>query len=155
MMRRTFEALMAVWKLSFLALLLALLAASAVARADVINTRRDGLKAVGVQMDRIEALLEQRGDPRLATTSIAEMIRFFENLPRLFPPDSGTGETRARPSIWSNPGGFEAANTNMLESLLALEAAAHNGDRAGFHAAFQQSAATCSACHRPFRSRGR
>ena len=146
---------MAVWKLSFLALLLALLAASAVARADVINIRRDGLKAVGAQMDRIEALLEQRGDPRLATTSIAEMIRFFENLPRLFPPDSGTGETRARPSIWSNPGGFEPANTNMLESLHALEAAAHNGDRTGFHAAFQQSAATCSACHRPFRSRGR
>ena len=146
---------MPVWKLRFVALLLALLVASAVARADVINTRRDGLKAVGAQMDRIEALLEQRGDPRLATTSIAEMIRFFENLPRLFPPDSGTGETRARPSIWSNPGGFEAANTNMLESLHALEAAAHNGDRAGFHAAFQQSAATCSACHRPFRSRGR
>ena len=145
---------MAVWKLSFLALLLSLLAASAVARADVINTRRDGLNAVGAQMDRIEALLEQRGDPRLAAASIGEMIRYFENLPRLFPPDSGTGETRARPSIWSNPGGFEAANTNMLESLHALEAAAHNGDRTGFHAAFQQSAATCSACHRPFRSRG-
>jgi len=153
-MRQTLEALMAVWKLSFLALLLSLLAASAVARADVINTRRDGLNAVGAQMDRIEALLEQRGDPRLAAASIGEMIRYFENLPRLFPPDSGTGETRARPSIWSNPGGFEAANTNMLESLHALEAAAHNGDRTGFHAAFQQSAATCSACHRPFRSRG-
>jgi cytochrome c556 len=29
------------------------------------------------------------------------------------------------------------------------------GDRAALNAAFQQAAATCTACHRPFRSRSR
>ncbi|MCA3303426.1 MAG: cytochrome c [Roseomonas sp.] len=129
--------------------------ASALAPGDVISARRDGLKAVGHQMDRIEALINQRGDTRAAVDSIAETIRFFEGLPSLFPPNSGQGDTRARPTIWSDPGGFAAANANMLSSLRSLENAANTGDKASFQAAFQQTAATCSACHRPFRGRGR
>ena len=146
---------MMAWKAGFLLVLLVPFTASALAPGDVISARRDGLKAVGHQMDRIEALINQRGDTRAAVASIADMIRFFEGLPSLFPPNSGQGDTRARPTIWSDPGGFAAANANMLSSLRSLENAANTGDNAALQAAFQQTAATCSACHRPFRSRGR
>ena len=135
-------------------LLLLPFAASAMT-GDVISARRDGLRVVGHQMDRIESLLDQRGDPRAAATPVAEMIRFFGGMPALFPPNSGEGDTRARSTIWSDPGGFAAANANMLASLRSLETAANTGDRAALQAAFQQAAANCTACHRPFRSRSR
>ncbi|MFM7610927.1 MAG: c-type cytochrome [Alphaproteobacteria bacterium] len=143
------------WKTGFLLVLLVPFTAAALVPGDVISARRDGLKAAGHHMDRIEALLDQRGDTRAAVAPTAEMIRFFEGLPALFPPNSGEGDTRARPTIWSDPVGFAAANANMLTSLRSLENAATTGDRATFQAAFQQAAATCSACHRPFRSRAR
>jgi cytochrome c556 len=130
-------------------------AAAAMTAADKISARRNGLKAVGHQMDQIEALLDQRADPRAAADSIAQMIRFFEGMPALFPPGSGEGETRARTTIWSDAGGFATANANMIDSLRALEASANMGDRAALNAAFQHSVATCTACHRPFRSRSR
>ena len=143
------------WKTGFLLVLLVPFTAAALVPGDVISARRDGLKAAGHHMDRIEALLDQRGDTRAAVAPTTEMIRFFEGLPALFPPNSGEGDTRARPTIWSDPGGFAAANANMLSSLRSLENAANTGDKASFQAAFQQTAATCSACHRPFRGRGR
>ena len=51
--------------------------------------------------------------------------------------------------------GFETANTNMLTQLRALQAAANAGDQAAFGAAFQQTGATCGACHRPYRGPAR
>ncbi len=128
---------------------------SAFAQGDVIAARRDGLKGVARQMEAIKAVVDQRGDPRSLTGGISGMIVFFEGLPARFPAGSGTGDTRALPAIWSDRAGFETANTNMVTQLRALQAAATAGDQAALAAAFQQTGATCGACHRPYRGPAR
>jgi cytochrome c556 len=106
-------------------------------------------------MDGIKAVVDQRGDPRTTGAGIAEMISFFEGFPARFPAGSGSGDTRALPAIWTDRAGFETANTNMVTQLRALQAAANSGDQAAFGATFQQTGATCGACHRPYRGPAR
>jgi cytochrome c556 len=43
----------------------------------------------------------------------------------------------------------------MVTQLRSLQAAAAAGDQAAFGAAFQQTGATCGACHRPYRGPAR
>lgn len=131
------------------------MAAPAWAQGDVTAARRDGLKGVARQMEGIKAVVDQRSDPRATAASIAQLIVFFEGFPARFPAGSGSGDTRALPSIWTDRAGFEVANTNMLTQLRSLQAAAERGDQASFAAGFQQTGATCGACHRPYRAPAR
>lgn len=146
---------MKLWKSVVLVASLITLTAPALAQGDVIAARRDGLKGVARQMEGIKAVVDQRGDPRPTAAAIGEMIRFFEGFPARFPAGSGSGDTRALPAIWTDRAGFEAANGNMLTQLRAFQAAANAGDQAALAAAFQQTGATCGACHRPYRAPAR
>jgi cytochrome c556 len=146
---------MKLWKSVVLVASLITLTAPALAQGDVIAARRDGLKGVARQMEGIKAVVDQRGDPRPTAAAIGEMIRFFEGFPPRFPAGSGSGDTRALPAIWTDRAGFEAANGNMLTQLRAFQAAANAGDQAALAAAFQQTGATCGACHRPYRAPAR
>jgi cytochrome c556 len=143
------------WKCAAILTCLASLAAPALAQGDVIIARQEGLKGVARQMESIKAVVDQRGDPRATGATIGEMIRFFEDFTARFPAGSGTGATRALPSIWTDRAGFDAATGNMVTQLRALQMAANAGDQAAFGAAFQQTGATCGACHRPYRGPAR
>ena len=146
---------MKLWKCAAALVTVLALAVPAWAQGDVIAARRDGLKGIARQMEGIKAVIDQRGDPRTTGAGIAEMIGFFEGFPARFPAGSGSGDTRALPAIWTDRAGFEAANTNMVTQLRALQAAGTSGDQAAFGAAFQQTGATCGACHRPYRGPAR
>jgi cytochrome c556 len=149
------ESLMKTWKFAAALVTIVAVAAPAWAQGDVITARRDGFKGVARHMEGIKAVVDQRGDPRTTGAAIAEMIGFFEGLPARFPAGSGSGDTRALPAIWTDRAGFETANTNMVAQLRSLQAAANAGDQAAFGAAFQQTGATCGACHRPYRGPAR
>jgi cytochrome c556 len=149
------EITMKAWTLAATLTTVLAMAAPALAQGDVIAARRDGLKGIARQMEGIKAVVDQRGDPRGSAAGIAEMIQFFEGFPARFPAGSGTGDTRALAAIWTDRAGFEAANTNMVTQLRSLQAAATAGDQAAFGAAFQQTGATCGACHRPYRGPAR
>jgi cytochrome c556 len=84
---------------------------------DVIAQRRDGFRGIGRHMEAIKAVSDARGDTRPLVARVDEMIAFYRGVPALFPAGSGTGETRALPTIWSDRAGFEQANTNMLNQL--------------------------------------
>jgi cytochrome c556 len=146
---------MKLWKCAVILAPLLALTGPALAQGDVITARQDGLKGVARQMESIKAVVDQRGDPRATAAAIGEMIGFFDGFTARFPAGSGTGNTRALPAIWTDRAGFETANGNMVTQLRALQAAANAGDQAAFGAAFQQTGATCGACHRPYRAPAR
>ncbi|MBR0645863.1 c-type cytochrome [Plastoroseomonas hellenica] len=132
---------------------------AAIAQPDVINARREGLRGMGREMEAMKAIADSRGDPRPAAARIEQMTAFFQTFPTRFPEGSGTptgrepGQTGALPAVWSDNGGFQRAAANMVTQLGALRAAATAGDPAGFATAFQQTGATCGACHRAYRAR--
>lgn len=122
---------------------------------DVIAQRREGLRGMARQMEAIKAVTDARGDTRPLVERVDAMVTFYRGLPAMFPAGSGTGDTRALPTIWSDRAGFEQAATNMVTQLGALRSAAASGDVAATTAAFNQTGAACGACHRPYRGPAR
>ncbi len=128
--------------------------AGAAIAQDVIAQRRAGLHHAGDQFQAIKNVSDARGDLRPLVGQIDELTAFFRDLPTLFPAGSGTGDTKALPTIWSERAGFEQAAANLVTQLGALRAVAAAGDNAAFPAAFNQTGAACGACHRTYRGRG-
>ncbi|MES2713636.1 MAG: cytochrome c [Pseudomonadota bacterium] len=131
----------------------------ALAQTEVITARREGLRGMGAHMEAMKAIADARGNPAPTVERIDAMTAFYSTFPTRFPAGTdvpqGTqpGQTRALPVIWTDNAGFVQANTNMLTQITALRAAATGGDPAAFAAAFQQTGATCGACHRTYRAR--
>ncbi|MFB9970797.1 c-type cytochrome [Pseudoroseomonas cervicalis] len=127
--------------------------APAQAQGDVIATRKEGLKRMGAEIEAIKNSLD-RGEPVAPLAARAQaMAGFFQTLPGLFPPGSDQGDTRARPTVWSDRAGFETASANMVAALGKLQQAAASGDAGATATAFREAGATCGACHRAYRSR--
>lgn len=59
-----------------------------------------------------------------------------------------TLKTRAKPEIWTDAAGFEAAGGAYVAAVTALGATT---DEAGFKAAFPALGAACQGCHEKFR----
>ncbi len=62
---------------------------------------------------------------------------------------STTMKTRARPEIWSDKAGFEAAGGAAYQAMTALKATT---DEAGFKAALPAVGAACQGCHEKFQA---
>ena len=128
-------------------------ATAAWAQGDVIAARRAGLKRMGEHMTAMKAVADARGPGTQCNATIEEMSNFFQGLPARFPAGSGTGDTKALPTIWSDSVGFSGAAADTVAKLQALRTAAVGGDGAAFQAAWQAVGPTCGACHRTYRAR--
>lgn len=130
------------------------LAGGAVAQGDVITQRQEGLKRMGAHLEAIKPIADSRGDPRGQVARIDDMLAWFQGFPALFPAGSGTGNTKARPEVFSDTAGFQRANANAIERIEALKAAATSGDAGGFQTAFNALGPQgCGGCHRSYRAR--
>ncbi len=121
--------------------------------AQIIRERREGLKAMGAQMEAMAAIAQARGDTQPAIARIETLQNFFANFVERFPANTQAGETRALPAVFTDSAGFATALTNLNTQLSTLRAVAASGDAAGFAPALQATGATCGACHRAYRSR--
>ena len=72
-------------------------------------------------------------------------------IPGMFPPGSGTGQTRALPAIWTDKADFDkhAGDLSAAADKLAVALAANDATAAA--AAFRATGAVCAACHRSYR----
>jgi cytochrome c556 len=130
------------------------LAGTAMAQTDVIAERRAGLKRMGGHMEAIKPVVEAKGDVRALEPRIDDMIAWYRAMPALFPPGTGTGDTKALPAIWTDFGKFQELNTALLGQLATLKTTAGAGDTAAFAAAYAETGPKfCGTCHRPFRAR--
>lgn len=130
------------------------LLAGAASAQDVIAQRREGLKRMGAHTEALKAVADRSGDPRGEVAKIDDMLVWFRGMPGMFPAGSGTGDTKARPEIWSDRSGFEQANTNALGRIEALRVAAAAGDAAAFRTQFAALGPQgCGGCHRNYQAR--
>jgi len=72
-----------------------------------------------------------------------------------FPEVSKTGNTKAKPEVWSNPAGFAKASKDFVDSSAALVAALKkdNSNSAAFKAAAGAVGESCKNCHQDFRAK--
>ena len=122
---------------------------------DVIAQRREGMKRMAQQMQAMKAVVDSRGEVRGQVERIDDMLAWYRDEPKLFPAGSDRGDTRSLPAVWSDHAGFLQANAATTSALQRLRTAAAGGDQAGFAQAYQETAATCGACHRTYRAPSR
>ncbi|MFQ5656038.1 MAG: c-type cytochrome [Candidatus Methylomirabilales bacterium] len=70
-----------------------------------------------------------------------------------FPEGSGTGDTRARPEIWTEWIKFEQAARNFEKESEKLVQVAKSGDLEQVSSQFLAVAKACKGCHKPFRKK--
>jgi len=79
------------------------------------------------------------------------LVDNFAMLVDLFPADSQTGATRAKPEIWTDSAGFTAALSTAATSAAAILTAAKAGDMAAYTAAVGAMGGACGGCHNTYR----
>jgi cytochrome c556 len=125
-------------------------AAVAVIAADAFQDRHMAMETVG---DSAKPLFDmaRKSAPFDAAVVNAKATAIADHLKKaatLFPAGSGGGESRAKPEIWTDAGGFEKAMKDGQAAAAALQGVK---DEASFGPAIGALGASCKACHEKYR----
>jgi len=127
----------------------------AVGQDDPIAARKGLMQQNGSMMGIAVAMAkgERPYDEALAAATMEILAYDLEQFPTLFPESSmegGDPPTRAKPEIWQDKDGFEAAAANLVEAADAAAAAAAEGQEA-FASALGPVGQACGDCHETYR----
>jgi cytochrome c556 len=133
----------------------ATLALAGFARAqalDPILVRQGGFDFMGAIAGDMKRAVDAGTEVKPFMDGADAIAGWAEIIPSLFPAGSEKGhDTKAKPEIWSDRAGFEKAAAKLGEEAKKLCAAAKEGDKAAFAAAFKAVGQACGACHRGYR----
>lgn len=127
--------------------------------AAILKQRQDTMKQLGKHAKAINEFVESgNGSAEDVASRAASIQEIAGRIPSLFPEgtsmDDGIGKTGAKPVIWSDWTGFEAAAEKMGEEAGKLSEVAAGGDRALIGAQFAALGKTgCGGCHKTFRQK--
>jgi cytochrome c556 len=84
----------------------------------------------------------------------AENLAFLSKLPKDgFIPGSDSGDTKAKPEIWSKADKFKEANDNMEKETAKLAELAKSGSLDALKDQLGKMQKTCKACHEEFKKK--
>ncbi len=116
---------------------------------DAIKYRKSAMTVMANHFGRIGAMVNGRVPFDAATVQAnAEVVATLSKLPFTgFIDGTSTGDTKAKPEIWTEPAKFKAAQTKMQDEVVKLNAAAKTGNLDQIKAAFGETGKSCKACH--------
>ncbi len=116
---------------------------------DAIKYRKSAMTVMANHFWRIGAMVNGRVPFDAATVQAnAEVVATLSKLPFTgFIDGTSTGDTKAKPEIWTEPAKFKAAQTKMQDEVVKLNAAAKTGNLDQIKAAFGETGKSCKACH--------
>ncbi len=126
---------------------------------EIVVKRQDAMKGLGGAMKAIgESLGSGSPDSALIVEKATAIGDTADVIPTLFPEGTGLdaieGRVGAKPEIWQDWAGFEAAALNLGTYTDALVAAAQTGDATAMQAAFDALGKEgCGGCHSKFRQK--
>lgn len=120
---------------------------------DAIKARQGCMKAHGKEMGVMVPMMkgEKPFDKAAIDAALAETATACADWAKSWGADTQKGETLetwAKPEIWTDAAGFEAAGKAWYEANEKLKAAA---DEASFKTVFPDYGKTCQGCHEKFR----
>jgi len=129
------------------------LPASSATPDEIITARRANQKRVSELVKVVDAAVKANA----AAASVLDQVKEIDDRTHLikgyFPAGTETGDTKARPEIWSNRAGFDAAADTYVAAFDKLLVIAKAGDTAGFATQWATATGTCGACHRDFKNK--
>ena len=123
------------------------------AAPDVVKTRRAGQALLSGDFTAMRAVVAAKGDVKQLENPAKAMARWIRNFPDQFPPGTDKGDTKALPTVWSDPAGFQKAAENLANEADKLAEIAKTGDTDQFAAQLKIVGDACAACHKDFRQR--
>lgn len=119
---------------------------------EFVAARQARMARGGGNLASQKQVLDANGDLTTLTPRIERLIQWAQELPGLFPEGSNTAASGAKPEVWSDHAGFQAAAERFQTAVRALAAPAAANDHAAFLAAWTAAHAACSACHDSYKN---
>ena len=120
---------------------------------DAIKYRKAAFTVMGAHFGRIGAMASGRAPfDAAAAAANADIVSTLSRLPYAgFIEGTASGETRAKPEIWTERAKFDAAANKMQEEVGKLNLAAKSGNLDQIKVAFGAAGQSCKACHDNYR----
>jgi len=120
---------------------------------DAVKYRKAAFTVMAAHFGRVGAMANGRVPfDAAAAQANMEVATAMSKLPfAAFGPGTDSGDTRAKPNIWTDNAKFTAAATKMQEEMAKLNAAAKTGNLDQIKAAFGPVGGACKACHDDYR----
>ncbi len=126
----------------------------------VIEARQKAMKDLGGHMKAINDFVEKgEGDAAKVAEHGKAIAETSKVIPQVFPDGTSLSDTHgvktgAKPEIWTDRPGFDAAAATLGDKAGALVAAAEGGDKQAITAAFADLGKEgCGGCHSKFRQK--
>jgi cytochrome c556 len=120
---------------------------------DAIKYRKGAFTVMASHFGRIAAMAQGKAPfDAGAAAANAEIVATLAKLPfTAFGEGTGSGDTRAKPEVWSEADKYKAAAQKMQDEVVKLNAAAKSGSLDQIKAAVGETGKSCKACHDNFR----
>lgn len=118
---------------------------------EFVTQRQARMARGGGNLAAQKRVLEANGDLTTLTPQIERLIQWAQELPTYFPENSNTAASEAKPEVWSDHAGFQAAAQRFQTAVQALAAPAAANDHAAFLTAWTAAHDACSACHTAYK----
>ena len=120
---------------------------------DAIKYRKAAFTVMATHFGRIGAMASGKAPfDAAAAAANADIVMAMSKLPYAgFGEGTGSGETRAKPEIWTERAKFDAAASKMQEEVVKLNVAAKSGNLDQIKVAFGAAGQSCKACHDNYR----
>jgi cytochrome c556 len=127
-------------------------------KAQIIDQRRQAMKAQGAAMGAVKGFFEGKGDQAKAQQGADLLVSNAPKIPDWFPAGTSMadfpGKTGAKAEIWQQNAKFKEAAMGLEKEAKALSAAVKTGDTAKIQAAFAETGKNgCGTCHNTFREK--
>jgi cytochrome c556 len=121
-----------------------------------VKDRQATMKAQSAALVSIKKYLDGHGDLASATASAENLVKLGQSLPDKFPPGTGMDAfpelSNARPTIWTEPDKFIAAQRNLVTKAEQLAATIRSGDKKAVADQYTTTVNNgCGGCHEAFR----
>lgn len=120
---------------------------------DAIKYRKAAFTVIASHFGRIAAMANGKAPfDAAAAQANAELVATLSKLPYVgFIDGTGSGDTKAKPEVWSEADKFKAAASKMQDEVVKLNAAAKSGNIDQIKAAVGDVGKSCKACHDSYR----
>jgi cytochrome c556 len=118
-----------------------------VSTVGIIKARRSAMMMSGANMAAIKGAIDRSDDPKTLVFATTSLVAWSNALPAMFPAGSNIPPSAARPEIWSDRDGFDAAAKQYSSDAAQLRDYAKTGDKENFSAQWTKLRSNCAACH--------
>jgi cytochrome c556 len=126
--------------------------------------RADGLDPIAVRQAAfslnngdwafIRAVVAAKGDVKPLEVPAKAIAMWAAVIPTMFPKGTETGgDTKALPTIWSDPSGFQKIAASLREAATKMATDAKAGDADAVAADTKLMGEQCGACHKTYRAK--